>query len=136
MELAGAAALSMMAPAAAIAATGTIENWMWWLWGLMAAQNVLGALYVRLRVYDTHNRVMARWPIGAAHAAGFLLIVGLGLGNVVPWLTAVPFAGFLARSLWVIAAPQPVANIKRFGFVELGVEIVSGLWLVASYWLF
>ncbi len=134
MELAGAAALSMMAPAAAIAAAGLIENWIWWLWGLMAAQNVLGALYVRLRVYDTHNRVIKRWPIGVAHLAGLLLVLGLGLGNSVPLLTAVPFAGFFFRSLWATAKPQPVADIKKFGFTELGVEIVSGLWLIASYW--
>jgi hypothetical protein len=135
MELAGAAALSMMAPAAAIAALGQIENWMWWLWGVMAAQNVLGALYVRLRVYDTHNRTLKRWPIGVAHLAVFLLILGLGLGNVVPVMTAMPFAGFFLRSLWTLAAPRPVANIKQFGFIELGVEITSGLWLIASYWL-
>jgi hypothetical protein len=135
MELAGAAALSMMAPAAAIAAIGQIETWMWWLWALMAAQNVLGALYVRLRVYDSHNRVMRRWPIGAAHLAGFLLVLGLGWGKVVPWLTAVPFAGFLLRAIWATVGPRPVANIKKFGFTELGVEIASGLWLIASYWL-
>lgn len=135
MELAGAAALSMMAPAAAIAAAGQIENWMWSLWGLMAAQNVLGALYVRLRVYDTHNRAIKRRPIGAAHLAGFLLVSGLGLGNVVPVLTAVPFAGFLLRALWGVTAPRPVADIKKFGFTELGVEIISGLWLILAYWL-
>ena len=135
MELAGAAALSMMAPAAAIAATGQIENWIWLLWGLMAAQNVLGALYVRLRVYDTHNRAIKRWPIGVAHLAGFLLVLGLGLGNMIPVLTAVPFTGFFFRSLWAVAAPRPVANIKQFGFTELGVEIISGLWLVMAYWL-
>lgn len=134
MELAGAAALSMMAPAAAIAAAGRIENWMWPLWGLMAAQNVLGALYVRLRVYDTHNRAMKRWPVGAAHLAGFLLAVGLGLGTITPLLTAVPFAGFFIRSLWAAAAPRPVADIKKFGFTELGVEIAGGLWLIAGYW--
>ena len=135
MELAGAAALSMMTPAAAIAATGQIENWIWSLWGLMAAQNVLGALYVRLRVYDTHNRAIKRWPISMAHLAGFLIVLGLGLGNGVPVLTAVPFAGFFLRSLWAVAAPRSVADIKKFGFTELGVEIVSGLWLIASYWL-
>lgn len=135
MELAGAAALSMMAPAAAIAATGEVANWMWLLWGVMATQNVLGALYVRLRIYDTHNQPINRWPIGAAHLAGFLLILGLGLGDWLPWLTAVPFAGFLLRAVWAVAALRPVANVKRFGFTELGVEIISGLWLIAAYWL-
>lgn len=135
MELAGAAALSMMAPAAAIAALSRIEAWMWWLWGLMAAQNVLGALYVRLRVYDTHNRALKRWPIGAAHVAIFLLILGLGSAKMVPLWTAVPFAGFCLRALWAVTAPRPIANIKRFGFIEMGVEIVSGLWVAVSYWL-
>jgi hypothetical protein len=135
MELAGAAALSMMAPAAAIAATGQIERWMWFLWGVMAAQNMLGALYVRLRIYDTHNRAMKRWPVGVAHLAGFLLVFGGGLGGFVPVVTAVPFASFFLRSLWAVAVPRPVANIKRFGFIELGVEIASGSWLIAGYWL-
>ena len=133
MELAGAAALSMMAPAAAIAAAGQIESWMWVLWGVMAAQNVLGALYVRLRVYDTHGQAMKRWPVGAAHLAGFLFILGLGLGGIVPLGTAVPFAGFLLRTVWAVADSRPVANIKQFGFLELAVEVVSGLWLIASY---
>jgi hypothetical protein len=135
MELAGAAALAMMAPAAAIAARGAFQAGTWALWELMASQNILGALYVRLRVYDTHNRAMKRWPIVAAHFGFFLLIVWLGMRGTLPRLTAVPFAGFLLRSVWAVAAPRPVSNIKRFGFVELGVEIVSGLWLIASYWL-
>lgn len=135
MELAGAAALSMMAPAAAIAALGRIETWMWWLWAVLAAQNVLGALYVRLRVYDSHNRIMKRWPIGTAHGAVFLLVLGLGIGQIVPLVTAVPFAFFFLRALWAVAAPRPVANIKKFGFVELGVEIVSGILLIAGYWI-
>lgn len=135
MELAGAAALSMMAPAAAIAALGRVENWMWWLWGLLAAQNVLGALYVRLRVYDTHNRPIKRWPIGAAHTAGFLLVLGLGIGQVVPLVTAVPFAFFFLRALWTAIALRPIANIKQFGFTELGVEIVGGILIIAGYWI-
>ncbi|MCB9418393.1 MAG: YwiC-like family protein [Ardenticatenaceae bacterium] len=135
MELAGAAALSMTAPAAAIAAAGQIESWMWTLWGIMAVQNVLGALYVRLRVYDTHNQAMKRWPIAAAHLAGLFFVLGLGVANFVPVVTAVPFAGFFLRSLWTVGRQRPVANIKKFGFIELGVEIISGLWLAASCWI-
>ncbi len=135
MELAGAATLSMMAPAAAIAASGRIDSLAWALWGLMAAQSVLGALYVRLRVADTHNRPMTRWPVLAAHVGGLLFIVGMGLASAAPLATAVPFIGFLIRGGWAAAKPRPVDNIKQFGFIELGVEIISGLWIIASYWL-
>lgn len=135
MELAGAAALSLMAPAATIAADGQFEPWEWALWGLLAIQNVLGALYVRLRIADTHKRSMKRWPVFAAHLAGFIFVLGLGVAGKVPLLTAVPYSGFLFRAGWAAATPRAVANIKRFGFLELGIEILSGLWLVGSYWL-
>lgn len=135
MELAGAAALSMMAPAAAIAANGQIQGWEWSLWAVMAAQNVLGALYARLRVFDSHNRPINRQSIFAVHLAGLLLVGGLAWAGNVPGLTAVPFAGFFLRAGWATSAPRPAANIKRLGFTELGIEIISGLWIVASYWL-
>ena len=135
MELAGAAALSMMAPAAAIAGNGRIIGWEWALWGIMAAQNVLGALYVRLRVADTHNRAMRRWPVLAAHLIGLLAVIGLGMGELAPLAPAVPFIGYLIRAGWTAVAPRPVPNIKKFGFTELGIEIVSGLWILATYWL-
>ncbi len=135
MELAGAGALSMMAPAAAIAGNGRVIGWEWALWGMMAAQNVLGALYVRLRVADTHNRPMRRWPIVAAHFVGLLVGIGVGIEGFVPLATAVPFAGYLIRAGWAAAAPHPIPNIKKFGFTELGIEIISGLWILAAYWL-
>jgi hypothetical protein len=135
MEVTGAAALSLMAPAAAIAANGRIIGWEWPLWGVMAAQNVLGALYARLRVADTRQRPVKRWPVTAVHAGGLGFVAGLSLGAGVPWGTAVPFIFFLLRAMWTAASPRPVANIKRFGFTELGIEIASGLWIVAGYWL-
>lgn len=136
MEIAGAAALSMMAPAAAIAGNGRIIGWEWALWGMMAAQNMLGALYVRLRIADTHHRPLKRrWAVWAAHLAGLLVGIGLGLKGLVPLATIVPFIGYLIRAVWAVAAPRPVPHIKRFGFTELGVEIASGLWILASYWL-
>ncbi len=135
MEVAGAAALSLMAPAAAIAANGRIIGWEWPLWGIMATQNILGALYVRLRVADTHQRPMNRWPTAVLHLIGLTLVVGLIMGNVVPGGTAVPFILFLLRAIWATPTPRPVPNIKQFGFTELGLEIASGLWIIASYWL-
>ncbi len=50
-------------------------------------------------------------------------------------VAAVPFAGFLARAVWAVCRVRPVANVRRLGFTEVGVELLSGLWIAASYWL-
>ncbi len=138
MELAGAASLAGSAPAAVVAATGLIDPLAWLLWALMAGQNVLGVLYVRLRIADTHQRTVNRMPVFLATMAahiGILALVFIGaLATVVPWLAVVPFAGLLLRAAWATYRPRPVANIRRFGFSEIGVEVMGGL-LVAAGWL-
>jgi hypothetical protein len=133
-EVAGAAGLAATAPAAYIAASGRLDAVAWLLWGLMAGQNGLGVLYVRLRIADTHGRSMGRRPILLAHAlvlaaAGILAFIGQ-----TPWLAVVPFAAYFLRAAWAVAGRRPVANIKRFGFSEVGVEILGGL-LIAAGWL-
>ena len=133
MEIAGAAALALMAPAAVIAVTGSLSLWVWGLWGVLAGQNALGAWYVRLRIHDTHRRAMNRTAVWLAHALGLLLIVLAGLGGIVPLPVVLSFVAFLGRAVWAAARPRPVADVKRFGFAELGVEIVSGLWIVLCY---
>jgi hypothetical protein len=134
-ELIGAAGLALMAPAAVIAATGRVNFLVWVLWGLMAAQNALGVLYVRLRLADTHrrptNRTVALW----GHMIGLVAVVVAGLLGWVPLLASVPFAIILLRAAWAVRQPRPVADVRRFGFTEVGVEILSGAWIVLSYWI-
>lgn len=135
MELAGAAGLAVMAPAAYVASKNVLDGTAWLLWVLMAAQNVLGVLYVRLRISDTHERDQARIPLLLGHIAG-LLTVAAALGFVgATMLALVPFVFFLIRALWLARAPRPISNIKRFGFSEVGVELVAGLWLIFSFLL-
>lgn len=131
MEIVGAAGLAMMAPAAMIAASGEINTLTWVAWGLMAALNALGVFYVRLRIADTHGREVDRRPILWVHAAGLLLV--LAAGAWVPWPAALPFVAFLVRAVWAVVRPRPVAHMKRFGFSEVGVEIISAAWIVASF---
>ncbi len=134
MELAGAAGLAAMAPSAYIAATGRLDNTAWLLWGLMAGQNGLGVLYVRLRIADTHGRFVARTPVLWAHALVLALVALAALLEAVPWLAVVPFVVFFGRALWATIRVRPVANIKRFGFSEIGFELFGGL-LIAAGWL-
>ena len=104
------------------------------LWGLMAGQNGLGVLYVRLRIADTHRRSMNRRPVLLAHALVLAAAAVLAYLGGTPWLAVIPFAAYFLRAAWAVGDRRPVANIKRFGFGEVGVEILGGL-LVAAGWL-
>ncbi len=134
-ELIGAVGLALMAPAAVIAVTGELSELAWAVWGLMSLQNALGVLYVRLRLADTHRRPANRSMVLLGHAAGLAAVTLAGLLNWVPLLTAVPFAAVLLRVAWAVRQPRPVTDVRRFGFTEVGVEVLSGLWIVASYWM-
>jgi hypothetical protein len=134
MELAGALGLATTAPAAYIAATGQLDRTAWILWVLMAAQNGLGVLYVRLRIADTRGRKANRLSVVWVHGLVLLVFAIAAIAGGIPWLAVLPFAGFLARAIWAATRVRPVANIKRFGFSEIGAEILGGL-LIAAGWI-
>lgn len=136
MELAGAAGLALTAPAAMIAASGLIWQDVWFVWGLMALQNCLGVLYVRLRIADTHARPSDRRPMLTAHALGFLGVVMTAVAQFIPLLTAFPFLGFFIRALWTYPQPRPIPHIKKFGFLEIGAEAGSGFIIILAYSIF
>ena len=133
MELVGAAGLALMAPAAMLAAIGTSYPTVWLVWGLMAAQNVLGVFYVRQRIADTHGRPFNRQPLLWSHVLGFVVVAGTAVAGLIPWLAVVPFAGFLLRAIWTAQQARPIGNIKKFGFLEVGVELVSGALIALGY---
>jgi hypothetical protein len=135
MELIGAIGLGLMAPATVIAATGRLNGLVWALWGLIGIQNALGVLYVRLRLADTHHKPAHRPSVLWGHAAGLAAVITAGLLHWTPLLAAIPFVGVLLRALWAVQSRRPVTNVRRFGFTEVGVELLSGAWMVASYWL-
>jgi hypothetical protein len=132
LELLGAAALGVTAPAAYGAATGRLDTTAWLLWLLLGLQNALGVIYVRLRIADTHGRETNRWLPLLCHLIGLGIVGLLILSNWLLWLTALPFVAFLLRAIWAWPKSRPVANIKRFGFLEVGVEILGGLVIVLA----
>jgi hypothetical protein len=133
MELAGAIALAAMAAAALIAAEGVVSTTAWMLWTVMALVNGLGAIYVRLRITDTYQRHTHRLFVVWMHVMGLVLVVIFVVMELIVWTTAVPFILLLGRAVWVAQKPRPVAHIKAFGFLELGIELVSGVW-IALLW--
>jgi len=135
MELAGAAGLALTAPAAYIAASGQLTPVALALWALLALQNAMGVLYVRQRLADSKQRAANRSLTLWGHVAAFAAVLASGGLGWTPLLAAVPFAAFLVRALWAVRQPRPVPNIKRFGFTEVGVELLGGALIAAGYLL-
>jgi len=133
MELSGAVGLALAAPAAIVAASGHMAPAAWALWALLALQNATGVLYVRTRLADTKGRPARRASSAAAHAAALAAVVLAGARGWVPALAVVPFGAYLARALWAARRPRPVADVKRFGLREVGVEIAGGALLAAGF---
>jgi hypothetical protein len=135
MELAGAAGLAATAPAAYVASHGQVDSIAWLLWLLLALQNVEGVLYVRLRLGDRRGQAVRRGSVFWAHAAGLFLLLGVASVTSLPWLALLPFVASLVRAGWAVASPRPLANVKRFGFTEVAVELASGFCLIAAFLL-
>lgn len=133
MELAGAAGLSAMAPAAYIAITGNLDSIAWILWGLMAGQNVSSVFYVRARIADTHHRLVNRSLVLWAHLVILSAVAPFVLSDIVSWLAIVPFVASMVRAVWVYSGERPVKNIKSFGFREMGVQSLGGILIAAGF---
>lgn len=135
MELVGAVGLALTAPAALLAATNQVSRLALTLWVLFALQNALGVLYVRLRLADTKRHPGDRRLTLFGHLAVFAATLLAGALGWIPLLAATPFAAFLVRALWAVRQPRPIDDIKRFGFTEVGAELLGGALIVASYLL-
>ncbi len=133
MELVGAAGLSAMAPAAYIAGTGNLNSIAWILWGLMAGQNVSSVFYVRARIADTHHRPVNRSLVLWTHLVILLAEAPFVLSGSVSWRAIVPFVAYVVRAGWVFSRERPVKNIKSFGFREIGVQSLGGLFIAAGF---
>ncbi|MCP5095845.1 MAG: YwiC-like family protein [Chloroflexi bacterium] len=133
MEVAGATALAGMAPAALVAAEGQFLATAWWLWLLTGLVNIMGAIYVRIRIADTHQRPTNRSLFLWANLFVLVNIIILVVLQMLPWGTALPFVFFVARAVWAIQKPRPVANVRNFGFVEIGVELTSGVLIALMF---
>ncbi len=133
MELAGAAGLALLAPAAMIAVSGELTSDTWLVYGLMALLNLLGVFYVRLRLADTHKRPSSRALVLWGHIVAGTAVILLAVFQIIPLLATLPFIGLLIRAIWVYPQPRPIPNVKKFGFTEVGVEIVAGILVVVAY---
>ena len=135
VELIGVVGLALAAPAAYVAATGTLDTTAWLVWGISALHSVISVLYVRLRVDATHRRLS---PAGArmvvlAHLLSLGLVLGTAAGGWLPWLVALPIALLLARAVYAAWRRPPLDNVKRFGFTEIGYSLAFAAIVIIAF---
>lgn len=133
MEIVGAAGLALLAPAVMIAAHGRITPTAWSVFFLMAWQNVLSVFYVRQRIADTHQRDGSRMQPLMGTVVGVTAVLAAAALSYVPWLAVLPFLGFLLRAVWTYQKPRPIPVIKKFGFTEVAVQLISGFIIILSF---
>ncbi len=104
-QLASAAALTSSSLACAISATGTIPDWCWWLWALLAMHATLGILVVHARL---DARIALRSPSTTAKQSRRTALTALTL------LACALVAAGIARQTW-IALALAVATVG-FGY--------------------
>ena len=64
---------------------------------------------------------------------GGTAVILLAAFQIIPYLTTLPFVGLFIRALWTYPKPRPIPNVKKFGFMEVGVEIIAGIVIVIAY---
>jgi hypothetical protein len=134
-ELVGAVGLALGAPAALIAASGAISPLAGVLWLLCALHNLIGVLYVRYRIDLNHGRATRRAGLAmvAAHGAGLVLVLIAWRAGWLPGVTVVALAALLLRAIYVAWRGPEVADVRRFGFSEMGFALAFAAVVIAGF---
>jgi hypothetical protein len=141
-QVASAVALTSTSLTAALAATGSIPRWCWWLWGLTAAQSAAGIFTVHARL---NARVAARKGDADANSRGPAIFFSalLGVAGIAAaaegscWvgaallLAAVGYAAELVRqrSAASLRMPLTLVGVQMLTLsLAYGAMVVRGLW--------
>ncbi|NJN82445.1 MAG: YwiC-like family protein [Caldilineaceae bacterium] len=134
-ELAAPVALGSVAASIAL-----IDGWGWTaalaLWVALAARGLPSVLYVRARIrLDKGRDVGLAVPIGA-HVLALLVIAWLAMLGWLPFLAILPYLILLARAGLFLAPNRPRWPIKKIGFLELGLGLMTVGFIAVGYWQF
>jgi PadR family transcriptional regulator, regulatory protein PadR len=134
-QVASAAALSGSALAGSVAATGRIEGWAWWLWGLCWAHAAAAILVVHARLearIGKPRQQTARWAQIA------LLVAGAAFAGTFKWWIAAALIGVAAAhlwSLWRLSDPEELKRpLKSVGWRAVAVSVGFSAMVVAGLW--
>jgi hypothetical protein len=131
-EIAGAAALSMMAPAIALAG-GWASAPAVALWLVLMARAAPAILYVRARLRQMRGVRAPIAPPLLAHVGGLAIVGGLTAARLVPWTGTVALAVLLARAVHGLVWAGVPARAAVVGIQELVYGVLLIVLLVVGY---
>jgi len=133
-QVSGAIALGAGASAIALAGGWTLTNALM-LWVILAIRAATSIVYVRARLRLERNiPTSVALPI-VAHVLGVLIVGGLALAKLTPWLGVVLMVILLARAAYGLSSFRKSVPPKIIGFQELGYGLLMVVMVAAGYWL-
>lgn len=137
LQLASSAGLSTTSLLAALAATGSLPAWAWWLWGLLTVHAAGAILVVRARLEARAGSGPELWwrafwfLLAAGAAALALLATGRRLAASALAFSALTGVWELLRLRRSEALTEP---LKRVGWRTLSASLLQGILSVAALW--
>jgi hypothetical protein len=122
--------LTLTAPAAWYVATGALGATAWWLWCWNALYFIGGWLYVRMRIAPVAARQGLRWPVIGFFCGLLLFVLALAWANVVSYVLLLAFTLAVTRAVLGVGRLAKPLRIKRLGWSEVALSVVSGALLV------
>lgn len=133
-EVAGAAALAMIAPAIAILGGWTFGMAIV-LWAILAMRAVAAILYVRCRIRLKLAKPTSPISAWVAHGLALVGMAGLILAGVTPWLGIVPFVVLFIRAYLGLSRFRKDHPIQVIGILELCYGLMTVLFVSVGYGL-
>lgn len=142
-ELAGILTLTLGAPAAYYAASGSLDARAWLLWLLNALYFIGPVFHVKMCAFQ-HQAASTPGAAGRLQEAGrrswtyhCAALAGTGvLGSLgaIPWITVLPFALALAKTLAQSSRGPRRVDFRRLGYGEAGYSLFFAAAMLAARW--
>jgi hypothetical protein len=128
-EMMAIAGLTLTAPAAYYAASGTFDATALWLWALCALYFASSVFYVKLRVSTINPRLnevrrQSWWRCAFFHAFLLTSLLILSLTGSMNLFALAAFSPVLIRSFWHLARPVRRINLRKVGWLEIVYSVV------------
>jgi hypothetical protein len=142
VELVGAGALALVAPAAFWVNAGGTGATGWWLWLLCWLQSAGAIVYIYLRLAHRklaavpawHERLRLARRSTLYNAGNLVIVAALAAWGAVPWLAVFPFAAMLAEAVYGgLVRPAVGARPVTLGVRQMAITLVNSVLLVAAY---
>ena len=137
MQLLAVCGLTLTAPAAWYAATGTLTSRAWLLWILNVLYFGGGVFYVKMHVAAAIRRGNSKIRLGAPvlvyYAALMCVLLAMALSHVISWWVLAAYAPVVARAFVGVGRLGPTLRIKRLGWTEVAYSLVYALVLAGAF---